>query len=379
MRILYITSANIPGNKAHSIQIMRLCEGFAKEGNNVVLFVPKQKGIQVEDILSFYGTRADLLSVKQIPTVGIFPRGTILYYYSRFYSFFFLSILYSFFISKDVIITRDWQYALFSSRVAYNLHEILPSYISHTYALALKRACAIIIPNAKIAHSLSGHNIPSERIIVVSNGVSFSEFMNIPSKESKRALEKIINISISSRKVVLYSGSFKKHKGVEILAQSAKFLPDEYIIVCIGGDTLQVRKLESKFSKSNNIFFLKYIDPRDIPRLLLAADILVVPNIITADPSSGDTSPIKLFEYMATGIPVVVSDLPTIREIVTDREVWLTKSGDPLALADTIQKTQIQIPEAGKRADSARKLARKCSWRNRAQQISSFVHQCCNI
>ena len=75
------------------------------------------------------------------------------------------------------------------------------------------------------------------------------------------------------------------------------------------------------------------LSPRDARRRLADADVLVLPNPASAI-SNRFTSPLKLFDYMASGRPIVASNLPAIREILRDTEnAVLVEPGNPDALA----------------------------------------------
>jgi glycosyltransferase involved in cell wall biosynthesis len=110
-----------------------------------------------------------------------------------------------------------------------------------------------------------------------------------------------------------------------------------------------------------------------IPLYLRAADVLVVPNTAKEDISRLYTSPMKLFEYMASGTPIVASDLPSIREIVDDSIVSFFAPDDPASLAETIGRVLYNYPEAEAKARLARERVKPYSWKRRAEAITHFI------
>jgi glycosyltransferase involved in cell wall biosynthesis len=64
-----------------------------------------------------------------------------------------------------------------------------------------------------------------------------------------------------------------------------------------------------------------------IPEYQMAADMLVLPNIPSTKESEKYTSPIKMFEYMASGVPIIASDMPSLREVLNDHNATLIPPG----------------------------------------------------
>jgi glycosyltransferase involved in cell wall biosynthesis len=97
-----------------------------------------------------------------------------------------------------------------------------------------------------------------------------------------------------------------------------------------------------------------------------AADVLVLPNTAKEEISARYTSPMKLFEYMASGTPVVASRLPSIVELTGEQRATLVEPDDPQALASGIKSVL-----AGGEARSAHALAwvRDHAWQERAVRI----------
>jgi len=78
---------------------------------------------------------------------------------------------------------------------------------------------------------------------------------------------------------------------------------------------------------------------------------------------------------MASGTPVVASDLPSIREIVSEKEVSFFTADDPKSLAVAISRILRDPAEAYGRTFVAKEFAKKCSWASRARAIADFIRQ----
>jgi len=122
-----------------------------------------------------------------------------------------------------------------------------------------------------------------------------------------------------------------------------------------------------------NVILVGYVAPKQVPKYLAAADILILPNTSADDMSRLYTSPLKLFEYMAARRPIVASDLTSIREILNEQNSILVKPDDPAALVEGILK----ISENKALADSLVKKAfqdvQQYTWDKRAERILEFV------
>jgi glycosyltransferase involved in cell wall biosynthesis len=85
-------------------------------------------------------------------------------------------------------------------------------------------------------------------------------------------------------------------------------------------------------------------------------------------------SPLKLFEYMASGKPIVASDLPVLREIlVEDRNALLYPPSDPAALAECLARLLADKSLATRLADQARQDVEDFTWERRAARILAHI------
>ena len=111
----------------------------------------------------------------------------------------------------------------------------------------------------------------------------------------------------------------------------------------------------------------------EIPIWLRAADVLVLPNTAKEEISAHYTSPMKLFEYMASGRPIIASDLASVREVFNETLGTFFTPDDPVALSVAIQRVLEYPEEAEIKAAMARRGVAMYTWEIRAKCISAFL------
>ena len=135
--------------------------------------------------------------------------------------------------------------------------------------------------------------------------------------------------------------------------------------VIIGGEHEQVTSLQSKYPRVRFLGFRPY---RELADNQAAADVLILPNTGKDEISALFTSPLKLFTYMASGRPIVASDLPSIREVLDESCAYFVPPDDAQALARAIAAA-LKDSAAQQKAARARELVVSYTWAARAKKI----------
>lgn len=154
--------------------------------------------------------------------------------------------------------------------------------------------------------------VSHDKLKVLHDGFSPELFRQILSKSEARSQFSLPD----NRKIVVYTGNLQANRGIDYILDLAG-MNSELLFVVAGGTPARIDHY-SYFSKSrnlSNILFLGHIPHVKVPALLYAADVLLAmwsKNV----PTIGYCSPLKVFEYMATGIPAVYPAYPTIREVI---------------------------------------------------------------
>jgi glycosyltransferase involved in cell wall biosynthesis len=185
--------------------------------------------------------------------------------------------------------------------------------------------------------------------------------------------------AVPSMFTIGYAGHLYPWKGVDLVIEAIASLQDARGLI-IGGhdkeaDLARVKALAEERFCSLRILFTGMLPPPDVAAKLRDADVLVLPNPPSAL-SQAFTSPLKLFEYMASGRPIVASDLPSFREVLTDgANALLFEAGNPQALTAAIRRIK-EDPALGRRL-AAQALAdvRDYSWARRAEKLESLFAQ----
>lgn len=359
MKLQYIAFIRVPTEKAHGLQIMKTCEAFADEGHEVELVVPGRRTSIKDDAFSYYGSVKNF-KITKLQTPDFVYAGPLGFLLSLVW--FAEAVVWRFAYWKaDVIFSRDalvlFQHILLGKKFVYEAHNN-PSWVS---VIVAKRAQLVVSISAGLKHAYVVRGVPEEKIIVVPDAVDLKLFENASSKiEARRRLG-----IPEEKKVALYVGRIDSGKGADVFAASSQFLSEGVQAVLIGNGPL-LYNLKSNYP---NAFFLPATKYTDLPNILPAADVLVLPNSGKGTESARNTSPLKLFAYMASGVPIVSSDVPAIREVLSDDANVFVRSDDAEELARGIQSAF----EAGMqtRAEKAKELVTAYSWGSRAKRILS--------
>jgi glycosyltransferase involved in cell wall biosynthesis len=161
------------------------------------------------------------------------------------------------------------------------------------------------------------------------------------------------------------------------MIQSAELLKaNPHIMFALVGGSAQDVNHYRKITREkdlNNIIFVTHQDRQSVPLYLHAADVLLLPNAPTSEESKHFTSPIKMFEYMASERPIIASRLPSISEVLNDNNAFLVEAGSPDELSLAIKKIQEKPEDAHHKAKNARCDVEKYTWRRHAERLMEFL------
>ena len=368
MKIVCIAASFVPSNTANSIQVIKASHALSVVGNDVTLLVPGKRDVSWEDLESHYGLRQHF-TIQWIQENLLFRR----------YDFAIKAVSAARKMNPDVIYTWVLQAAVISLWQGYptilELHDRVTGRIGpwlfrrFWHSETRKR----LLTNTKALKDrlILDHDLGQDQqhIFVAPNGVEFERYQESGSPEENRQV-----LGLTPGFTAGYTGHFYAGRGMELMFDLAKELPDINFL-WVGGEQEDVMLWEKRAESAglNNLRLTGFVDNAVLPRYQAAAEVLLMPYGNRIEGSGGGNSaeiasPMKMFEYMASGRAIVSSDLPVIHEVLDETTAVFCPPEKLSAWIDVLidlKNDKNRREELGKRARSD---VQAYTWQNRARK-----------
>lgn len=374
MRLLYIVYTQIPTQKAHGYQVAKMCEEFARAGLDVELLAARSK--KSDETFSFYGLQTNF-KISTLPSWkmdGLGKFGLFLQLVS-----FIIFALPKIYLSKaDVIYVRGIYFCYLASLVRKNIFLEIHALSGSEFFLkhGLARAKGVIAITEKIKSICQEkYSVPAKKILVSSDGVDPAVFdISISKEEARKKLD-----LPEDKKILLYTGKFTTmgmDKGISGILKALKILgQNDWLFLAVGGSISDIelyKKKAEEFGIEQQVRFLGHRTQKELAVYQKAADVLLMP-FPENQHYALYMSPLKMFEYMVSGRPIIASDLPSIREVLNDSNAFFVRPDDPKSLGEGIGKVFSDERLAESLAQKAYQDVPSFTWDRRAQNIISFI------
>lgn len=363
MKLIYLANIYLPGVWAHSLQTMKMCEAFAANGLEVEL-VTGMKRAKDKEIFSYYNIKTKF-KITKIPYFDLSAKGSSkVNFLLRTISFLLFARFYVIFKKYDILYFRSALAGLLFNNFYLEVHG-LPPHFKKWHRLTYRKAKKIIVLTRFLKEELVADGVEATKIIIAPDAVDLKEFqLNLSKEEARKKL-----LLPLDKKIIAYCGNFYFHdwKGVDILLESLKYLSG-VLCLLVGGHETEIKEIKQRF-KNYDLFITGRQTHNKVPFYLKAADILILPNKKGEAISEYYTSPLKLFEYMASGRPIVASDLPSIREALNENNAVLVEPNNPEALAAGVKQLLADGQLAERLARQALAEVHNYTWQKRAERI----------
>ncbi len=390
MKILYVTLENLSLHKGSVIHIKEIVNGLRYQGHEVGLVARSSN--PYEDTESFY-------CLCLAPERG---GGTLR---SHFISAILLFLrLFKILKGYDIVYARDYHATilaflpcfLFSKKLIFEinglaneeqrlkkdsfLNRALVVFIRKAEKAAAKAADRIVCVTPQIARYLRQDlHCEQDKIEIVGNGVNTGKFHPIRDEVSLSAYRERIGIK-PREKVLVFVGNLARWQGIETLIDCSVDLltkQNRLKFLIVGDGPLRADLLEKARDAGveNSFIFTGMVDYEEVPFYINLGDIGVAPFISKRNTRTG-VSPLKVFEYMACGKPVVASRIEGLEFVEHEGIGRLIAPGAVQGFAEALNDL---LQNDGKRTEMGEKASRiafeEFSWASKAEKIQSILQK----
>ena len=380
MKIVCIATSRIPSDTANSIQVMKACNALAQLGHTVHLLVPEHESargtnlMSWQELQSFYGLGKGPAgqSAFQVEWLKAQPR-------LKRYDFSFLAVERARALQADIAYVWPLQAGVFALLrrlpVILELHGEpegkLGPYVFRIFLRLPGQKRLLPITNALANHLRRTYqwSFPTDQLVIAPNGVELERYVDLPSPQEAR-----FKLGLPEGLTAGYSGHLYPGRGMGLLVELAR-RQTQVQFLWVGGRPVDVSRWQARLEDENirNVTLTGFVENSRLPLYQAAMDILLMPYERQIEGSSGGNSadfcsPMKMFEYMACGRAIISSDLPVIREVLTESKAVLCPPEDEAAWSAALEALLDDPVRREDLATRAREAVLGYTWQSRAHR-----------
>jgi len=385
MRLLYATTARLPTVAAHGAQIVENCAAFAEAGAAVTLLLAARRAeeghAEPADLHAHYGVARQFaierISCLDPPWKAERLQPTAFRVMAATFGIGLVAALRRH-DPTAVLYGRDPLPLLIAGtlrpgvRVVFETHQLPVSRAGRAlFAACVRRSALVVAVTEALAAAATAAG--ARATLVARDGFRAERYTALrPRQEARRELG-----LPGDAFLVGYVGrlhTMGMGKGVERLVDAAALARDVPItVVVVGGPADLVaavrRRQRALGQEEDRLVAPGQVSPEQVPLWLAALDVGTLPFPDTPH-FARCASPLKLFEYLAAGLPIVASDLPALAEVLVDGETaLLTPPGDAAALAAALRRLWADRELRARLGATTRRVAAGFTWAARAERI----------
>lgn len=387
LKVAIFSDIRFPSPRANGIQVVKTAHALAARGLDVRLVVRNSDPRATEVILPEFGVepgsklRVDRLEVGHARNVTFLPR---LRYLTR-------SVLLARRLSNTgvSIVTRDLQLAdvllrLGRLNLTYEAHAVEAIMYDERHQLYGLDAAPSPAKRRRIENRERRVWLGSRGFVATTRGI-LNTFERLFGARQHMAVipngcdvprDRVFTQPSPEGRIV-YAGQLYPWKGVDVLVRAFAQVPSGELVIVGGlkgeGDFDRVQALALELGLGDRVRFTGSLKQKDVARELAQATVAVAPFLKTAM-TSDHTSPIKAFEAMAAGRPLLISDTDAAREIVDDGRTGLVvPPGNVEAWTAALNRILADRDLQMTLARAAFEKASLYSWARRAERLEEFL------
>jgi len=370
MRIALISASRVPSRTANSIEVMKVCQAFVDLGHEIHLWLPgPDPKMAWAELKEFYGIR-DSFPISWLTSFKVFRR----------YDFSLRAVLKARAWDPSLCYVWPLQAAAIASSLglptALEVHDrpqgCLGPILFRRFLEGRGAIRTLPITEAMREWLSDAYQVDLEPpfALVAPMGMDLAQYHNLPDPENARE-----KLGLAEGFTAGYAGHLYAGRGIDLLMDLAWRNQDVHFLWA-GGESGAVEFWRSRLQKAGlqNVQLLGFIPNERLPLFQAACDVLLMPYERKISGSSGgDTaqfaSPMKQFEYLASGRAILASDLPVFREVLNEGNAVLLPPNDVAAWDEALNQLIADDSRRNSLAESARKDSAQYDWRDRARRL----------
>lgn len=238
-----------------------------------------------------------------------------------------------------------------------------------------KFADKITVHNSFLIQRYISLGIDKQKILFLPNGVDIQRFQNLNEQEIHKLKHRF---NLRDKKIVLYFGSLSLKSGhsIDLLLKSfvtvEKKIKNVVLLLVGGGEDINLLRNYTHDLKLKSVIFVGRVDSAEIPGYIRLADVTVDPVYDT--PANKARSPLKVFESMALGVPVVTGDVGDRKPITKNGKTGvLVKPGDEKELAKGIIRVLLNKDLATNMSKQSLKTIKEYQWDELVKKLDNSI------
>lgn len=386
MKLAYISPSLLPSRSANSVHVVHQCEAFSQLGLDVSLYAKRNsKNVQnlPSGLAQTYGTGLERVKLRTIFTRWSRANNVTIAIYAI------LRLLFA--DRADAVLSRNlfasFLLAVFSRiPLIIEVHQLETGFRRWMQRVAFRRSGVIVVTiSEQLKKDLTLAVGRTETPVVVLHDAAPDGMEPLPEAEQRAwRREQLGDRAVEHYQLVCgYVGHLYAGRGVEVIESLARECSDVLFLV-FGGNEQDV-EAKCRQNSSPNLRFVGHVPHPVARRAMCSVDVLLMPyqEKVSIGLKGHDTarwmSPMKMFEYMASGTPFIASDLPVLREVLRNGHNAL------LVPPSDIQSWKAALFALKNDAELRRQLAQNAyadyqseyTWRRRAERLVACVKAKC--
>jgi glycosyltransferase involved in cell wall biosynthesis len=379
MKLAYISPSLLPSRSANSVHVVQQCDALGKLGVDVTLFAKRShRSIDLNaEVRGAYGVELEKVALSTVYTPWARANNLTIALHALAWIFrggFDAVLSRNLFASFLLALIPKWPLIV-------EVHQLERGIRGWLQRIACRgRNVQIVAISEQLGRDLMQRVGKAVAPVHVLHDAA-PEMPTLPTAEERASWRRdLLPGPVDQAGFVCgYVGHLYAGRGIEIIETLARECPD-ILFLAVGGNESDVKAWQHK-NVAPNLHFLGHVPHPVARRAMSAVDLLLMPyqERVSIGLAGHDTgrwmSPMKMFEYMASGTPFVASDLPVLKEVLRDGSNAVLVAPDSiaawrggiLALRDDPARRQV----LAKRAYDD--YLSNYTWRRRAERVIALA------